>query len=67
MISLFLNNALFVFGSDGTYEKMISYPRESASGDGTYYLDQDKDIIYMVQGYQVIAIDVEPGEVKDSL
>jgi len=69
VVSLF-DHKLLLFNEKGNWLKTLSFPRDEVEvdggvvGEGHYQLDEDKGILYVIQGYRVLAIDLEKDQVR---
>jgi hypothetical protein len=71
MILLFDNRA-HIFQRDGKWLKTIDFPRgkpdgiyvDTTDGENSLYFDENNNVIYLVQGYRIIAVNLITNEVK---
>ncbi|NDI34309.1 hypothetical protein [Chengkuizengella sediminis] len=68
VIILFDNRAV-LFDKNGNWSKTISFPRDNKNyepvyGESSYHFDEEEGIIYFLQGYKVLQINLETNEVK---
>ncbi|MFS1512299.1 hypothetical protein VQL36_07695 [Chengkuizengella sp. SCS-71B] len=67
VIILFDNRAV-LFDKNGDWNKTISFPRDNKNyipvyGESSYHFDEKEGIIYLLQGYKVLQINLETNKV----
>ncbi|MFC5451663.1 hypothetical protein [Paenibacillus aestuarii] len=74
-IWLLLDDRIHVFDSRGAWLNEIKFPRSqpdgiyntSPVGEGSYVLDRDQGMLYLIQGYKLLQIDLHHRRVKPLL
>src|SRR5690606_24972313 len=64
---LMFDHQTFIFDRTGQWLKTIDYPRgdqeavytDTTSGEGSMVWDQEQNIIYLVQGYRILALHLQ--------
>ncbi|MDB5055539.1 MAG: hypothetical protein JWM44_3589 [Bacilli bacterium] len=70
-ILIMFDNRIQLFQHDGTWIKTIDFPRgepdaiytNTTEGENSFYFDQPNNMIYLVQGFRILSIDLLKGEV----
>ncbi|MDP5273755.1 hypothetical protein [Chengkuizengella axinellae] len=69
-ISILFDDRMLIFNTEGNWLKTISFPRSSKEGDGTsfgestFYIDEQNGVIYLIQGYKLLKINIITNEVS---
>jgi len=74
-IWLLLDDRIHEFDPKGAWINEIKFPRSlpdgiyhtTPAGEGSYVLDRDQGMLYLVQGYRLLQIDLHHGRVKPLL
>ncbi|MBP1989220.1 hypothetical protein [Paenibacillus eucommiae] len=67
-----LDDRIHVFNSSGQWQRQILFPRTrpdaiyatTVTGENSYVLDEEQGRLYLIQGYNVLQIDLASGEVS---
>ncbi|MFD0695854.1 hypothetical protein ACFQZT_17380 [Paenibacillus sp. GCM10027628] len=68
---LVLDDRIHLFDAKGNWQKEISFPRSqpdgiyvsTPKGENSYVLDREQGMLYLIQGYRLLRIDLNNGDV----